>query len=339
MHPCRREKNANALTPHRRRAGFTFIELLTVIGILSLLAAISLPAVQRSRESALRVECGDHLRQIMVACQAHATVHQTFPTANTQHVVSTNPVVIGPSVSAFVHLLPYIERGELYVRFDFSDLWSTHNEWGATDNAANRALLDVQISLYVCPSESAAKGISYRSCSGPAPYNSQQAPFVTPKRLSLGTYTDGLSQTAMFSERPIGDGDRLQYNSWSDVFHVDKEDGEVSKTSEYWQALCAHPPNPPDVGYSFSGINWLHGGPRHTAYNHVFTPNSRIPDCADHAMITDGGPGAYTARSYHDGGVNVTFADGHVDFVGDSIDVDIWQALATRNGDEPIGTF
>ena len=42
------------------------------------------------------------------------------------------------------------------------------------------------------------------------------------------------------------------------------------------------------------------------------------------------------ARSYHPGGVHVVFADGHVKFMGDSIDLPLWRALATRAGGESI---
>jgi prepilin-type processing-associated H-X9-DG protein len=139
----------------------------------------------------------------------------------------------------------------------------------------------------------------------------------------------------MFSERPVGDGDRDEYNPWSDVFLVDFD----GQSSAEWRERCAQGSAPPFDTYSFSGINWIRGGPRHTAYNHLFPPNSRIPDCADPSAIPDGGPGAYTARSYHDGGVNVAFADGHVVFVSETIDLETWQALATRNGEETVSPF
>jgi prepilin-type processing-associated H-X9-DG protein len=142
----------------------------------------------------------------------------------------------------------------------------------------------------------------------------------------------------MFSERSIGDSDGEQYNSWSDIVEVDA--GVGREASEYWQELCATAPSIlPFDSYSFSGIHWIRGGPMHTGYNHLFSPNSSIPDCAAMNGFADGGPGAYTARSYHDGGVNVAFGDGHVKFIGESIDLDTWRAFATRNGDEPIGAF
>ena len=61
---------------------------------------------------------------------------------------------------------------------------------------------------------------------------------------------------------------------------------------------------------------------------------------ADLISVTenDGGPtfAAFTARSYHPGGVNVGFADGSVKFVRDSVNGYTWRALGTLQGGEVI---
>jgi prepilin-type processing-associated H-X9-DG protein len=44
------------------------------------------------------------------------------------------------------------------------------------------------------------------------------------------------------------------------------------------------------------------------------------------------------ARSAHPGGVVAAMADGSVRFVGDAIDINVWRAMATRSGDEPIAS-
>lgn len=46
-----------------------------------------------------------------------------------------------------------------------------------------------------------------------------------------------------------------------------------------------------------------------------------------------------SARSRHPGGVNVAMADGGVRFVRDSIDLLVWQSLATRMGGEALNDF
>jgi len=68
---------------HAMRRGLTLVELLAVITILGLLLALLLPAVQGVRESARRTVCGNNLRQLAMAMQAHEQQFGRFPSACT----------------------------------------------------------------------------------------------------------------------------------------------------------------------------------------------------------------------------------------------------------------
>lgn len=63
----------------RRRAAFTLVELLVVIGILALVLAMMLPAVRSAREAARRTQCNNNLKQIGLGLQCYADVNKCFP--------------------------------------------------------------------------------------------------------------------------------------------------------------------------------------------------------------------------------------------------------------------
>ncbi|MFM8984520.1 MAG: DUF1559 domain-containing protein [Planctomycetia bacterium] len=63
-----------------RAAGFTLVELLVVIAIIAVMVALLLPAVQAAREAARRTQCGNHLKQLATAAEAHKSLIGYFPT-------------------------------------------------------------------------------------------------------------------------------------------------------------------------------------------------------------------------------------------------------------------
>jgi prepilin-type N-terminal cleavage/methylation domain-containing protein len=131
---CMRRSAASTLyplpsTPCRR--GFSLIELLIVIGIIGMLVQMLLPAVQRAREAARRLQCQDHLRQIGLAMQNFHSVHNAFPRSRQKCNHGTWAT----------ELWPYIEQEELADRWD--PVQSYHYQ--------PKENLRTCVSIYFCP--------------------------------------------------------------------------------------------------------------------------------------------------------------------------------------------
>jgi prepilin-type N-terminal cleavage/methylation domain-containing protein/prepilin-type processing-associated H-X9-DG protein len=62
-----------------RRSGFTLIELLVVLGIIAILIAILIPALQQTKDSAKAVICESNIKQLLIAMTSYETQNGTFP--------------------------------------------------------------------------------------------------------------------------------------------------------------------------------------------------------------------------------------------------------------------
>lgn len=324
--------------------GFTIIELLVCIGIMSLLAALILPAVQNARESSRRVECANRLKQFGIAMHGFEATHGRFPKAG---LIDYSPGVIPPLneqklCSAHYWLLPYLDLAAVADSVVLQgDVW-TYSTLGPPSSVKNAEVLRRPIAVFACPSDNVPAGsTSYELCDGTsavgstspgvAPPNAALAGFSNPRLgVTAGAVIDGLANTVMFSERLVGGHDPQRYDPARDIAMFDTGGPGWMLPDETADA-CSRIPR----GLPFSpnaGAGWLFFGYGLTVYNHILTPNSRVPDCAQGSLLLS--PGAFTARSLHSGGVFVCMGDGAVRFVGEGIDVAVWRAASTIAGGE-----
>jgi|LakMenEpi03Aug12_release.lakeMendotaPanAssembly.Ray.scaffolds.fasta_scaffold115698_1 type II secretory pathway pseudopilin PulG len=99
-----------------RSLGFTLVEVLVCFGIISLLIALILPAVQAARESARRIQCLNNLRNLAIGAQSFEAAHRHLPGP----VLNAHPSsgMYHSDMGLFVGMLPFVEQQSLYSQFD-----------------------------------------------------------------------------------------------------------------------------------------------------------------------------------------------------------------------------
>src|SRR5260370_39512856 len=120
------------------RPAFTLIELLVVIAIVGVLIALLVPAVQKVREAAARIQCTNNLKQIGLALHGYHDSNKALPPGYlaTAAYPGTAP---GWGWAAFI--LPYIEQPAVFRQLNFAQL------------IQGQAAVQTVIPLYLCPSD------------------------------------------------------------------------------------------------------------------------------------------------------------------------------------------
>lgn len=127
-----------------RRAGFTIIELLVVIGIIAILVAIAVPAVQQAREAARSTQCRNNLKQIGMATSQFEAAFGAYPPARFQpRPTESNPEFQcgGEEPTWMVRIMPFLEAESLHEKWTLNDKFRNH-----TADVRNEGL-----SVFVCP--------------------------------------------------------------------------------------------------------------------------------------------------------------------------------------------
>ena len=312
------------------RPGFTLIEILVTIGIVSLLLALVLPAVQGARNSASRMQCANNQRQLLLAIANYHDNYNMFPIIAWEYTDKT----CAPD-TALTRLFPYLE-----LRSACEKLRANVKRIGLLECPADSSihLVDFPLSYCLNASPGFKSGSNFSGPFGGGPTRS--GPNVraadVPDGLSstaglsetLGTLVGGTLRSA--SSKPARYQWSIPLNEAASSQLQITEDGiqncvNGSRTfvplTNPWQSQW--------FGGNFSGTSYL------DTYTHWLPPNS--PVCR--FDIEDDNPnffrGIWRAASDHSGGVNVGFLDGHVHFVSDRVDKSVWRAAGTRNGNEP----
>jgi hypothetical protein len=150
------------------------------LSTLPIAAGLLVPAVQKTREAAARVQSQNNLKQIGLAIHGYQDAYRSFPPA---YRASKDGK---PLLSWRVLILPFIEQENLYREFHLDEPW---------DSEHNKKLIDRMPKTYRSPASSAAPGMTnYLTVRG------KDTAFPGEQGVKIAEITDGLSNTIMLVE-------------------------------------------------------------------------------------------------------------------------------------------
>ena len=285
----------------RRRAGWGLVEVIVVVGVVGFFLLWVMMALPRWRETSRMAGCQKNMMQIGFAVQLYHQGSRHYPTV---------PLLVGaPGDSPIKAMLDTLALP------DFRELDAA----GKKPKAPGPAPAGVRVPGLACPSDPWAMAgtstsvISYRANAGAATAG-DNGPFAPGRLIDTAAIeaADGLSFTAAFAERQVGDGH-------------DGQPGPVNyATGSGYIGEAGCPDAPPDRWRGDAGSSWAEAGWRSTLYNHALPP-----DAPRSCIASDGRSATMGASSDHPGRINVLLMDGSLRGVTPGMSSKIWRALGT----------
>jgi prepilin-type N-terminal cleavage/methylation domain-containing protein/prepilin-type processing-associated H-X9-DG protein len=306
---------------------FTLVELLVVIAIIGILVALLLPAIQAAREAARRSSCVNNLKQIGIAVQNYHSTYNQMPYGSWWGT----PAGIKKERTWAADLLKFMEYDSLFDSIDLSV---------PVNHPTNQSAVRTVISSYICPSDEMADtpllvdgwGVG----AGPSyVYN----PYPQMALWYVGSM--GPTQPDFCKFCPDQTSSK---NNWCCQGHNFGTGG-----SHYFAGVMSRHA----VNIKFKEVTdglsstFLAGEtlPHHCYYNGVYSSNfaaypTNIPLnwLEDDDDAPEGKAGSYFRtcgfKSLHPGGANFVMCDASVQFVSETIDFQLFNALGSREGAE-----
>jgi prepilin-type N-terminal cleavage/methylation domain-containing protein len=316
------------------RNGFTLVELLVVIAIVASLVALMLPAIQAARDSARRLQCSNHLRQIGLAVLNYHGARGHFPPGNSAATagVCTGGQRFGQELQSedranwAILILPYLEAKSRYEQYD-------HGR--GNEDTANRRVREALVPTYLCPSDPRDRQLVVPAM-GPAASWNMNVPYQIGSYRGVSGRSDGREylDNSLVTDYP---------RRWRGVMHIvgildlkPERSGTVadgmSRTFMVGESVSRTGPEYGTLwAYSFSFYSLSAG-----------TPQGRTIWGDYQRCQAAGGEGhSFPCRrawgSEHAAGLNFVMCDGSVHTVNREIDMELFASLCTIAGQETSG--
>jgi len=349
------------------RRGFTLIELLVVIAIIAILIGLLLPAVQKVRQAAARVQCQNNLKQHALACHNYSDQHKgLLPPSGASN---NAPYGSGGSwgFSWRVWVLPFVEQDTLYKQIEPFMTGVSQPGWtgglpAPSTLKCSDVLNGVVVQVFRCPSSN----MPLKAVSGANGATIMVSDYVGLTGADNGVIT-GWTDSRRFVNAATGNGGGIQMGGGAlipntDVKLASMPDGTSnviliteqsdtfsigpagSTTKVAWNATSYHgwaigmsatgiPPASPGDGRPF-GATTIHYPINLKDYPSVVAPSG---DCSPAVGICVTSSPLTPPMSTHPGGVNASMCDGSVRFLSDTLSLDILGKMAVRDDGFPTG--
>lgn len=326
------------MRPTRRRPAFTLVEVLVVIGIITLLLGLLLPAIQRVREAMNIAVCRSNLRQIGQALVAFHNDKGALPPGGVSGAF--NRLNVPAATPSLTHgwgtfLLPYLDQNALYSQY--------HRDRDFR-HPTNADVVTKQLKVFTCPSADPANRVDIFTSGGFTNWQAAATDFAVFNGISpllatkLGiTFPPGVSAGNSGVLAVVGSDPNFANNRLTRMSEID--DG-ASNTM-----VIAESAGRPDLyllryrqeaslGFRARGAGWADRQNEHfvsgTLADGTIAPADPNATCA--VNCTNNGE----IYAFHSAGANVLFADGHTAMLRATVSVPVVVALITRSQKEII---